>query len=68
VGKKTIQVDILDATGEVKIETKGYEGKSCTEESEWVKQILGEEQSRQLTSCYFMKGKEKVKKHISLCG
>lgn len=66
--KKTIQIDILDLDCRVQIETKGFEGKGCVEESEWIKHVLGEEQSRVLTPVYFKKGNQLVKKHLSICG
>lgn len=45
---KTITISI-DATGEVTLETSGFKGKSCLEASEFIKQVLGEEISRELT-------------------
>jgi hypothetical protein len=65
---KTIVVDI-DETGEVKIETIGFAGKACLEETKFLKDLLGKETSRQLTPAYFsVEGGATVKKHLPLCG
>jgi hypothetical protein len=64
---KQIIIDVLD-NGEVKIETKGFTGKACIEETEFIKNILGSEITRQLTPAYYTQGKETVKKHLPLCG
>ena len=64
---KQIIIDISD-DGEVKIETRGYTGKSCVEETAAIKNILGNEITRQLTPAYYTQGKETVKKHLPLCG
>jgi hypothetical protein len=64
---KQIIIDVLD-DGEVKIETRGYTGKTCLEETEFIKNILGSEITRQLTPAYYSQGKETVKKHLPLCG
>ena len=64
---KQIIIDVLD-NGEVKLETRGYTGKTCLEETEFIKNILGSEITRQLTPAYYTQGKETVKKHLPLCG
>jgi hypothetical protein len=66
---KQILIDISD-DGEVKIETRGFAGKSCVDESQFLKDLLGKETVRQLTpACYQRQGqKEVVKKHLPLCG
>ncbi len=66
---KQVIIDIQD-TGEVKIETRGFTGKACIQESQFLKDLLGKEISKQLTPAYYMSGKEKetVKKHLPLCG
>ena len=64
---KQIIIDVLD-DGEIKIETRGYTGKTCLEETEFIKNILGSEITRQLTPAYYTQGKEAVKKHLPLCG
>jgi hypothetical protein len=65
---KQIIVDVLD-TGEIKLETRGFSGKSCIEESEFVKVLLGEEIERQLVPAYYTTdNKTNVKKYLPLCG
>ena len=66
---KQIVIDIFD-DGEVKIETRGFTGKACVEESQFLKDLLGKETARQLTPAYYQcQGqKEVVKKHVPLCG
>ena len=66
---KQIVIDISD-DGEVKIETRGFQGKKCVEESQFLKDLLGKETARQLTPAYYQRQgqKEVVKKHLPLCG
>ena len=66
---KRILIDISD-DGEVKIETRGFSGKSCVDESQFLKDLLGKETARQLTPAYYQRQgqKEVVKKHLPLCG
>jgi len=64
---KQIFIDVSD-DGEVRIETKGFSGKDCIEESQFVKDLLGNEIARALVPAFYMRNKEKVKRHIPLCG
>jgi len=65
---KEIIINILD-DGEVKIETRGFTGKSRIQESQFLKDLLGKEISQSLTPAYYSTNqKEKVKKHLPLCG
>ena len=64
---KQIIIDVLD-DGEIKLETRGFTGKICIEETEFIKNILGSEITRQLTPAYYTQGKETVKKFLPLCG
>ena len=66
---KEIIIDVIN-DGEVKIETRGFTGKSCIQESQFLKDLLGKEISQQLIPAYYVTGKEKetVKKHLPLCG
>lgn len=64
---KQIIVDVLDS-GEVKIETKGFKGKSCIEESQFLKDLLGEEKARNLVPAYYTKNKVAIRRHLPLCG
>lgn len=63
---KEIVIDV-SADGEISIETRGFTGDACLEDSQFVKDLLGAELSRQLTPAYFQ-GKNKTKKYLQLCG
>jgi len=64
---KQIIVDILD-DGEVLIETKGFAGPVCLEESQFLKDLLGKEIAQQLAPAFYQRGKTTIKRHIPLCG
>ena len=64
---KEIVVDISD-DGQIHIETKGFAGKSCVEDSQFIKDVLGSETARQLTPTYWQKSQAKIKKYLPLCG
>lgn len=66
---KQIIIDITDE-GEVKIETRGFHGQACIAESQFLKDVLGQETARQLTPAYYQRQNQKrvVKKHLPLCG
>ncbi|HOV88419.1 MAG TPA: DUF2997 domain-containing protein [Syntrophobacteraceae bacterium] len=66
---KQIIVDITNE-GEMKLETRGFVGRGCLEEAQFLKDVLGEETARQLTPAYYQRQgqKEAVKKHLPLCG
>jgi hypothetical protein len=64
---KEILIEVSD-DGEVRIETRGFKGKSCLAESEFLKDLLGKETSRQLTPAYYQEEKQAVKKYLPLCG
>ena len=64
---KQIIVDIA-ADGEIKIATKGYVGKSCVEETKFLRDLLGREIERELVSVTSVEGEEEVKQFIPLCG
>ena len=63
---KQIVIDITD-DGEIKIETRGFSGKGCIEESQFLKELLGKETYRQLTPAYYC-DRAKTKKYLALCG
>ncbi len=65
--KRTIVIEVSD-TGEIKLETKGFVGKACVDETEFLKKILGKETHKQLVPCYFQKNKETIKRHLPICG
>jgi hypothetical protein len=64
---KEIIIEVSD-DGEVRIETRGFKGKSCLAESKFLKDVLGKETSLQLTPAYYQEEKETVKKYLPLCG
>jgi len=64
---KEIVIDVSD-DGQIKIETKGFAGKSCVEEAQFIKDVLGNETARQLTPTYWQKSQAKIKKYLPLCG
>ena len=64
---KEIVIDVND-DGEIQLETKGFTGKSCIEESRFIKEVLGSETARQLTPTYWQKSQGKVKRYLPLCG
>ncbi len=64
---KEIIVDI-SSDGEIKIETKGFKGKSCIDETQFLKDLLGKETSQSLTPAYYEDQKTTVKKFLPLCG
>ena len=64
---KEIRIEV-SATGEVKIETTGFTGESCIEESAFLKEILGRETHRMLVPAYYDRGKIEKKKYLNLCG
>jgi hypothetical protein len=64
---KQIIVDIMP-DGEIKIETRGFVGKACLEETAFLKKLLGYEKAKQLTAAFYTKNKVFIKKHLPLCG
>lgn len=65
--KKEITIDVFP-DGEVRIETKGFQGRNCVEEAQFLKDILGTETVRKLTPAYYYQPKVKTKKYLTLCG
>ncbi len=63
---KEIVIDISD-DGEISIETKGFKGKVCIEESQFLKDLLGKETFNRLTPAYYY-NKDHEKKYLQLCG
>jgi hypothetical protein len=64
---KEIILDISNE-GEIKIETRGFKGKSCVTESQFLKDLLGTETERSLTPTYWEKEEVAIKKYLPLCG
>ena len=54
--------------GEIRIETRGFKGKTCITEAQFLKDLLGKETARTLTPTYWQEEKATVKKHLPLCG
>jgi hypothetical protein len=64
---REIVIDISH-DGQIEIETKGFAGKSCVKEAQFIKDVLGNETARQLTPTYWQKNQTKIKKYLPLCG
>ena len=64
---KEIVIDI-SREGEIKIETKGFKGKSCVTESQFIKDVLGNEIARELTPTFWQEDQIQVKKYLPICG
>ena len=64
---KQIVIDVFD-DGEIRIETKGFQGPVCLAEAQFIKDLLGKETAQQLVPAFYQRGKEIVKKHIPLGG
>jgi len=64
---KEIIVDI-SPEGEVKIETRGFKGKSCIAESQFLKDLLGKETEKALTPAYWEEQETTIKRYLPLCG
>ena len=64
---KEIVIEISD-DGEIRLETRGFKGKACIEEAEFIKNLLGHETHRQLVPAYYDHQKKPVRKYLPLCG
>ncbi len=64
---KEIIIEISN-DGEVKIETRGFKGKACIAESQFIKDLLGTQIQKQLTPAYYHEEKVQVRKYLPLCG
>ena len=62
---RKIIVDI-DDNGEVRLETRGFSGPVCLEESQFIKDLLGKETSQQLVPVFYRKNKSKT--YLPICG
>lgn len=65
---KEIVIDIMNETAEVKLETKGYTGMKCVDESKFIKDALGKEIEQTLHPIAYKKDKNDVRVYKSLCG
>ena len=64
---KDIIIDISQ-NGEITIETRGFSGKGCIADSQFIKDLLGKEIEKQLTPAYYKENNQEVKKYLPLCG
>ena len=64
---KEIIIDISQ-NGEIKIENRGFSGKGCIADSQFIKDLLGKEIEKQLTPAYYKENNQEVKKYLPLCG
>jgi len=64
---KEIIVEVSNE-GEIKLQTRGFKGKSCIEETRFLKDLLGRETQKQLTPAYFQTEEAVVRKYLPLCG
>ena len=64
---KEIVVEVKD-DGEIQIETRGFKGKNCISETEFLKKLLGKETSQTLTPAYWQENHNLTKKYLPLCG
>jgi hypothetical protein len=75
-GKKAIIIDVMNGTGEIKVESVGFSGSKCLQESEFIADAIGETIERALTPAFYSVVKEgeneKVvaggKTFLNLCG
>lgn len=66
-GSKQVVIEI-DEKGEIKVETFGFQGKGCLEESQWIKDALGYETERIHKPEFYTKEKVKVSNKLTTRG
>ena len=54
----------ISRAGKVKVHVKGVKGTRCIELADLIKDILGREDTRELTSDYYAEGKVRVQAHV----
>ena len=64
---KEIIIDVSNE-GEIQIENRGFKGKSCIKESQFMKDLLGKETAQSLTPAYWQENHTEVKRYLPLCG
>ena len=64
---KEIVVEVKN-DGEIQIATRGFKGKNCISETEFLKKLLGKETSQTLTPAYWQENHNLTKKYLPLCG
>ena len=65
---KEIILDVMNETAEIKIETKGFTGRKCLEESQFLKDALGVQIEQTLLPIYFERSKESKRIFTPICG
>lgn len=68
MAKKVIIMDVMNESAEVQIETKGYVGMKCVEESQFLKDALGIMTEQTLHPIALQKEKEEIRVYKPLCG
>lgn len=65
-----IIMDVMNETSEIKIETKGYTGMKCLEESEFLKAAVGQLMEQTLLPIAFSNDSQKEKNRVykPICG
>ena len=68
--QKMIIMDVMNETSEVKIETKGFTGMKCVEESQFLKDAVGQQMEQTLLPIAFTDEKDKVTNRVykPICG
>lgn len=66
--QKEIILDFLNDTAEIKIETKNFVGMKCVQESQFLKDALGEEIEVTLLPIAFQKENEVIREYKGICG
>lgn len=64
---KEILIEITE-NGDLKLETRGFPGKTCIEGSQFIKDLLGNEIYRQLTPSAYKQNNKEIKMYLALCG
>ena len=64
---KEIVVEVKN-NGEIQIMTRGFKGKDCITESEFLKKVLGKETAKSLTPAYWQENQTLTRKYLPLCG
>jgi hypothetical protein len=53
---------------EIQITTKGFTGKNCVSETQFLKDLLGTETEKTLYPVYFVENEQENKQFVPLCG
>lgn len=64
---KEIVIEVTE-NGNLKLETRGFTGKTCIEESQFIKDLLGNEIARQLTPAFYKQNNREIRMYLPLCG